>query len=106
MILISIIMLLLVTAGLVFSVALLIEKYLIKPPAGTTRIFSALLMAAPLTGVFWGLAFLLVEANVWAIAIATAVIGYVGALVPAFIRLRVIRRHSAKLNANAATTFE
>lgn len=94
--------------GSSFCVALILERFIFKPEAGTSKIFRATLVSAPLVaGIFTGLAEMVGdrEPAMWEIFLFIALLAYFGSMLPAWARWAMARRNMTKRRIKSQETF-
>lgn len=89
-----------------FGIALLIERFVIRPKPGQTRIFLASFMALPVVAAIWLLFYSFAAPLGWKVAVSVSVFGGLVSLLPATLRWRTVRRRAAKTSAQSADIFQ
>ena len=103
---ISMIIGLVVVVAVHFVIALLIERFALRPKAGQTRIFLACFMTIPITMVFWLFFYTMFTPLGWKTAIVISLTGYIVSLIPAALRWWMVRRRAAKNDVQSADIFQ
>lgn len=89
-----------------FVMALLIDRFVIRPEKGTTRIFLASFMAFPFLGIAWFFVYNTVAPITWSVAFAVAFAGYLASLIPSALLWRIKRRRAQGSPEEEAKIFE
>lgn len=95
-----------IVVGVHFVIALLIERFFIRPDAGQTRIFLACFIALPITSAIWLLFYSTLAPLGWKTAISVSIFGGMVTMIPAALRRWMVRRRAAKTTSTSADIFQ